>query len=61
MAELAAGIAALHEAADIAPGGEDAARMGRFLDINARAFAATVMFSAEEIAAVEGACRAAPD
>lgn len=59
MAELAAGIAALHEAAEIAPGGEGAARMGRVLDINARAFAATAMFSAEEIAAVDDACRAA--
>lgn len=59
MAELAAGIAALHEAADVAPGGEGAARMERVLDINARAFAATALFSAEEIAAVDGACRAA--
>lgn len=59
MGELAKNIAALHEAAEVAPDPAGAARMQRVLEINERAFAATAVFTGHEIDMVNGACRTA--
>lgn len=59
MEGLARGVAALHEAAEVADDPEGAARMQRVLQINERAFAMTAAFAGADIDAVNGACRSA--
>ncbi|MDP3410456.1 bifunctional aminoglycoside phosphotransferase/ATP-binding protein [Bosea sp. (in: a-proteobacteria)] len=59
MTALAGQIAAFHGAAEIDVSGAGARAMASVLDINARGLALTDLFATAEVAALNGACRAA--